>query len=428
MDKPTKTNIINENFSEHLAQSIYIKIEVELIIDNTKDLAKIISFLLDISRFVQKLIIHNANVYVLSNNTFAEFQNVEFLILDNIQPLDTIYAETLKPFSNNIKILEINQIKLYSNGLRNLTGSIELPQLKNVSFAYCLIPAITHDAFLGLLNVSYIFLTNCQIEHISIGAFDAVQDTILYIDLSNNYLMSVDGMFTNWYQIKNTSLQINFKNNPIDCYEMKNFDNFSRSLMFVDEMCQHVLLPKMKLKQNEAITCDAEGHLQFDDYNYNDSEEAFQWIITTNVTDGTVLIENSKKCLDTVLLWLDKDTTNSSIGCLHSNNESFYTINDLKPETVYTFCAMQEKKSTVSPYNCLPYYHLPHKLSNLWISSKQRTLVISLMIVVYICCIIIGTVIAYFILKKYPTLLKGGNGVVVVRNSTEFMQKTISAQ
>lgn len=421
-------NINNGINNEHLVSSTIVKIEVELIIDNTNDLIKIISFLSDISNFVQKLYIYNTSVLILERNIFDAYKSLEFLRLDNVTQLNSIHAEILKPFSDKLKILEIYKLKFHLKSLYNLTGSVEFPQLKNVSFVDCLIPFIQYDAFLGLSNVTHIVLVNCKIEHIAIGAFDAIQNTILYIDLSNNYLASIDGVFRNWYHLKHENFQINVKNNPIDCYGMGTFVEFikSHSLMFAEKICQHIA-PEMKYYQNDAIVCDEEGYLKILDEN---KEEPIEWNIT-NTNDGTVLIKNINNFDDGVLLWLDlvDNKTNSISGCLYSTDTTFI-INDLKPSKIYTFCAMQKGKSTVSPYNCLPYYHLSPEINenNMWLSTNDRTLVISIMTIVYICCIAIGIFIAYCILKHYPTLLKGGNGVVVVRNSTEFMQKSNTAK
>lgn len=414
----------NESFVQ------YKSIEVEIVCNGTDFIFKHFRLLSEFIHQIQKLSISKVNILILEITSFDGFEKLESLKLDTVSLL-LIHAEALQSISNHLKQLEINNVDVSFLNLYNATGRNLFQQLKNLTFSNCRMPTVNDATFFGLISVTHIYFINCQIEVIKRGAFDAIQQTVLYIDLSKNYLTSIDGMFTDWYPFTMKHVQIVLHNNPIDCYEMDYFMEFiaTHPHIFSQDICKQYT-PKLSYDEEKpAVTCD-DGHLAIaEDYGSNE-EDRLAYHITTDL-NGTVHIDTNRRS-DHVLLW--KNNMYSELGniaesgCLHSSDSSF-TLHNLSQHTTYTFCTMHKNKSAVSPYNCFPYRHMLTVYGNeLWISLDYQTLTIGMLVLVYLGCIAIGFLIAYCLFKRYPTLLRGGKGVVVVRNSTDFMPASVPSK
>lgn len=410
---------------------VHKSIEVELVCHGTDFILNNFHLLSEFMHRIHKLIISKVNILILEIKSFDGFEMLESLKLDTISLL-FIQAEAFQSIADHLKQLEINNVDVSFLNLFNATGLNNFPHLKNLTFSNCRLTTVNEATLFGLTTVTHIALIHCQIEFIEHGAFDSVQQSVSHIDLSNNYLTSIDGMFTDWHLFTGKHMQIVLHSNPIDCYEMDNFMEFIRThpTMFEGELCKQYT-PKLSYDEENAVVSCNNGHLTIaEDYGSNE-DDRLEYRIASE-PDGTVHIETNQGS-DYVLLWKNNmytlTGTIAESGCLHSATSSF-TLHNLKQDMTYTFCTMHKNKSTVSPYKCFPYRHMVTAAygSDAWISVDYRTLTISMLIIVYLCCIGLGLLIAYCLFKHHPTLLKGGKGVVVVRNSRDFMPATASSK
>ena len=72
-----------------------------------------------------------------------------------------------------------------------LTGGAPLPKLKTVNIKANIANSLRHDVFVALTGIISLDLSSCRIDSIPTEAFDPIADTIRYLNLANNNLVTL---------------------------------------------------------------------------------------------------------------------------------------------------------------------------------------------------------------------------------------------
>ncbi|XP_065368970.1 uncharacterized protein LOC135961399 [Calliphora vicina] len=125
------------------------------------------------------------------------------------------------------------------------------------------------------------------------------------------------------------------------------------------------------------------------------------------------------------LIWFSKVTTQYykmevnyneyGLGCY--NAISFVTtVDDLVPNTAYTFCVVHKNQVTTSPFSCKST-HVSGNLAvqySAWLTQDMRVTGLSLVIFGIIMFSFAGILMIYLLLKRKPILLKGSKRVTTM--------------
>ncbi|XP_023300621.2 uncharacterized protein LOC111682862 [Lucilia cuprina] len=133
------------------------------------------------------------------------------------------------------------------------------------------------------------------------------------------------------------------------------------------------------------------------------------------------------------LIWFSKVTTQFykmeinyneyGLGCF--NSISFVTtVDDLVPNTAYTFCIVKKNQVTTSPFSCKSI-HVGGNVAvqySAWLTRDMRITGLSLVIFGIIMFSFAGILMIYLLLKRKPILLKGSKRVTTLHpNSDEIV-------
>jgi hypothetical protein len=89
-------------------------------------------------------------------------------------------------------------------------------------------------------------------------------------------------------------------------------------------------------------------------------------------------------------------------------------VKNLIPGGTYLFCAANKNKNFDTPFNCLVHQVKRRWEDEPWILQKQKVLIMSMTILIVFIVFLLGSVTAYAILWRRPTLLRGSKRVVLV--------------
>ena len=94
-------------------------------------------------------------------------------------------------------------------------------------------------------------------------------------------------------------------------------------------------------------------------------------------------------------------------------------IMNLQPSMSYTFCALLGNGGLMTPFNCklhktvTPYGRQP------WIVQEHKVIIITSLLVLILIALFIGVSMTYLLIRRKPTLMRGGKRVVMVNNRTK---------
>lgn len=371
-------------------------------------------------RWLDNLTLKNFRLFELTKKTFNGLRILKHLQLEAM-PIEVIEKGILDSISQTLESLMIYYFGTYEVNLHNLTGCHELPKLKTLAISYSNVRKIEENSFSGLRAITSLHLANCQIDTVAKGAFDHIVDTIEIIDLRQNRLVEIDGSFDQL--INKPKIQIFVGNYVWGCYLMaqdlqmliqnnpEKFPNIDcepsdTKLTTIPSTRNTILSKNINCEDNEAII-DGENVLIGDFETIKIYIETFE--------NGTVQVSVEGVDSGWFLIWFYRQNKNTELSCLY-NSMPIFTINGLEEDRTYTFCVMHKYSKTISPFNCRPYYYMPRDNSeNVWLTVNDKITTISAVIVVYLSCTAIGSILGYCLLRMNPMLLKGSEGVVIVK-------------
>lgn len=130
------------------------------------------------------------------------------------------------------------------------------------------------------------------------------------------------------------------------------------------------------------------------------------------VSDRPVYSLNFENALDSdyLLLILEED-----YSCRISSNRKSYLLNELEYGQVYTICLGSLNSTSVPPKNCgsvsVPRAYREQE----WLLNKDKSLIIGLGCACMVIISLISGFLVFYVIRKYPTLIKSSKRVVVVK-------------
>lgn len=176
----------------------------------------------------EKLEIFNSPIRVLKEGTFNGLTSLRILLLDQVKILE-FGRYVLAPIYKYLTNLTVCNCGPHKLDIENLTGTVELPQLKKLNIEMCnLDDTIGNLTFWGLTNVTEMHLGHNGITEIAANAFRVPFETLEYLYLGNNQLKTLPLDIFN----TNRSLTINPSQNPWHCgCECDKFREYLRNSM-----------------------------------------------------------------------------------------------------------------------------------------------------------------------------------------------------
>lgn len=116
---------------------------------------------------------------------------------------------------------------------------------------------------------------------------------------------------------------------------------------------------------------------------------------------------------DSVQNYVTNEKICAECTVLHENR---YKVSSLKTDFLYIFCLMKYKSSEISPFDCVPYKTNAFPYKNSWLQRQDKILAYTISILSLLLCSFVGAFIMYCIIRKMPTLLKGSERVIIVKD------------
>ncbi|XP_065173501.1 leucine-rich repeat transmembrane protein FLRT2-like [Atheta coriaria] len=121
------------------------------------------------------------------------------------------------------------------------------------------------------------------------------------------------------------------------------------------------------------------------------------------------------KLTDINLVYFEIFDSTSPI-CIANINKSVY-LDELRRNHTYTFCLLAKNELTVPPSNCFGLQIPPDWEDRSWITNKNKILIIGSITGSLILCAAISGIIAFIVIRTYPTLIDGNKDVVILKHS-----------
>lgn len=361
--------------------------------------------------FVRLEVLHlkNMSVTFLDIGILNGLEKLSIFTLDGLV-VEHISEGILYPVRRTLSTLTLIKLSEIDLNLYNLTGCIALPRLQTVSVTYCRMPRIRIEYFDGLTSIKHLYLTGNEIESIDSDSFRKILNTIQLIDLRENKLTRIDGVFDLYLPTQQFQVYLgdnNWNCNPLSGYLENLLENHGH--VFPDPIC---VGPTISLQCFHDDSLD--GH---EDMSASIGDTG---LLIKSHENGSVSVAFRKETENHVIVVMSNDLENNlDLKCHYSEFSKFEFVN-LIEDTTYTFCAMNKYKTTVTPLNCLPYHHqIPREPKVMWISMNDKTNTVIMLFFVYLFCIMIGPPIVYVLCRQYPILLSGGKGVIIVMSKSE---------
>lgn len=421
---------------------------------------------------VTKLTFPNMNLSPINKGIFNGLESLQFLAMEGASLLKTINKGVLDVVSGTLKQFTLIASSKYSSeiSIDGFTGSEPLIALEYVKFNYNLNNSITQNSFTGLINVKTLDLSECQIVTIGAGAFDAISNSVLELNLENNLIKTLpDGLFT--YVLHNQVASIFINGNKWECEcplipfkecLLANPNSFvgtaicnepaaHKSYNVVERsFCEsYVTSPSTPTTTSQTTqttttittstsTADNNSSPAFEATTEASSDEPEEFSQNCYELEGSELpkivsIKTPKASLAVHENYygnvvVDVDTLSENFVLLWfslNNQETHYTVPDeltcvigatrslpidnLKEDTPYTICMMDSNEKTISPLDCISY---TRKLSSEqpWLFDNNKGLVISMAIVLCSISFFAGLVMGLSVLRIIKTRrIENGN-------------------
>lgn len=409
---------------------------------------------------VKTLTFPSMSLDLINKGIFNGLESLEVLVMESAA-LKTIEDGVLDALNGTLQKIILIESSRFSSELRidGFTGSEPMRELEEVKFNYNLKTTITHTSFVGLQNVKILDLSNCQIVTIGAGAFDLIGSSIRELNLKDNAITTLpDGLFN--FMLPNEVTAILLEGNKWDCechlmpfkmtlIEHSNFvgsvkcntPSYRRDLSVITtNFCDSYVPPSTQPTTQSTTTTTTTTTIstttidnssptvppipeEYSQKCYEPGESESSEIISIKTPSarlkvneneyGEVLVEVDTLSENFVLLWfseLDQETyytASDEISCAIGSKNSV-PINNLKQDTVYTFCLMDSTEKTVSPLDCRSYTKQLN-LEQPWLLNSNKSFIISMTAVACSISLLIGLALGALVLKINHTLKANGN-------------------
>lgn len=404
--------------------------------------------------YIKHLTFINVHIVEIGVSTFSNLYYVEHLILKHSLVQSFIYG-SLNIIAYTLKCFEYAQLNYQSRNIQDITGHTSLFKLTDIVIRANLSNTLNATTFIGLTRVYSLILADCQIEYIGPNTFDPIFHTIGIIDLTHNKLKRLSSELFQPF-IGNFSRGLFWLDgNPWHCdCDLISFGGIvkdTQQMFSGDLLCStpNRFTHSMVASTDYCVDEDADRienqkpsnrdmiSMECTDYNTNNCEvvemrEQSKIKEVTTHSNGDLVIElDVVGAHNFVIIWfqtvlysdgpdLFHYQASDTIDCLGSDSSTFL-ISNLTANHAYTICLVNKDETTISPFDCMPYYvrsdEVPDSDANIWILEEDKALVIGLLVGATILSVIFGLVLSFLLIRSNPTWLRGSKRVVRVSNT-----------
>lgn len=87
-----------------------------------------------------------------------------------------------------------------------------------------------------------------------------------------------------------------------------------------------------------------------------------------------------------------------TMGCSSDFGETF-VVEDMTPNSIYTFCMLSLSKYHLTPFDCLSIYVLPAKADRTWLKNKDRIIAYAVVVVSVFLVFLLGIILTYICVR-----------------------------
>lgn len=397
-------------------------------------------------RFVVRNLWPEEYLYVYTFDGLGSLENITFL---DAQLVSGPYGSNLiitygmlqfaKDRLNTLTLTERVDEYHRSFSIQRMLGdrSATLTNLEYVNVKYNL-SIINSQSFTAIPYVRILDLSGCYISAIEADSFDNLNKTLLTLNLANNRLVTLpDGIFMTLNLIpiiadelfvnSETTLTIYLSDNPWHCGCKLIFtkDLFNQYSNFQgDFSCKSPPeIENYPIKESDFCPCPittttsiptettetySDNYLEKECFSFDHIAENYTVLIQSQMkemelsvtADEDVLVVIESMGENLALIWFGSDTLrgaslyyvqSSNIDCISSLRKEI-VITNLDKAKVYTFCLINITHTTVTPLDCISYYH--REYNKIWFPESSQPLVIGVIVTCLVLSNIVGMTVA----------------------------------
>lgn len=401
------------------------------------------------------LFIDCSRVTSIEANAFAEFSPLHYLGIGNakkeifqkgslngVNQLTDLYLETINyPIIfesmldfTNLESFGITTIQsgCISYTITLLTSYVNKSSIKSLYFQINLRDALSATALDGFVQLQNLFLRSCNISVIDKNAFQSVQNTLRFIDLTDNHLKQLP-MEIIVFLSSNREIVAYFHDNPWHCdCNISQFQKYVQLLPAWYAQSSIRCMSPYHLKNVDLINADVCIEFKLDTI----SVECLKWDnsstkinivrgnilnnITRNKSYSEALVNLSVTNHDYLIIEITKGLNQNDLNVKCHNIISIETsLMHLHMDTVYLFCLMNKYAKTVTPFDCVSLYLTDVQNTTIWIPVRVKIETIAYLVLILFFCNISGLFLGYMFVYKYPKLLCNTAIIIVPGVTTE---------
>lgn len=379
--------------------------------------------------------IYNVPIIKLYKSTFLGLKMLRRLSLKDLR-LYKVYDNVLENMPK-LEKFSLDNCRLTPLNLTNFFGGQPLMSLNRVSIQNCnFLDGITETTFSALQNITQLKLNSNQIKTIEPKSFDRISLTLETLILSSNFLTKIPADFL----IKNHNVWIDLTENlwHCDC----NMENVRILAQTMDRDQLHGLTCNTpeEYRGMELIKCPRlceenngnENEIEKFDEKIDIECEISNLYKTINLTKSSHKIglvsrkKDDELYIDTELLSNHFKIIEFNQNFVHGKSTCTSFIKGNRMENVkfkqklianifYRFCWMREEFYTIFPLDCITFHFNSHKTGgihlgedlNAWIMESDKSILITVCVLLAIFAPVIGILIAVIMAKLFPKWIRG---------------------
>lgn len=347
--------------------------------------------------------------------------------------------------------------------IANILSSIDFPQLESMKIELNLALSIEQENLLlgGLTTIRRLDFSNCNISKIGSGMFSPIENTLVELNLNYNQLTTVNIDVFSGLRTERILLEKNpwhcdcniidligkYPNQQIICHTPSCIAGM-KAIDFSDHYCQgnddeHTIdICETAIiksgRKSITMTCVDDATNNCEEVNVQ-SESVIKTLRTEQNGDVIIEVQNNMAA-SYMAVWFETissvDGSNqvyyessNNIECISSENIAQFRMQNLVPNKAYTICLVDKIESTVSPFDCLPYYlrsddNVDDDMERIdqvdaWLMHEDRPLVIGVVSGSAILSGLVGLIVAIVMIRRNPIWLSGRSRRVVAVAGTK---------
>lgn len=405
-------------------------------------------------QYIKYLSLINVHIFEISYSAFADLYYVEHLILKD-SLVESFSYGSLDVIAHTLTCFEYAEPYHHSRNIQDITGHTKLYKLTDITIHANLSNTLNASTFIGLTRVYSLILADCQIEYIGPSAFDPIVLSVGIIDLTHNKLKRlsselfqpfIDNLSLNIFRLdanpwhcdcdlisfgRTVKDRLQMFSGDLRCSTPNHFTNFKLASMdyCVDEVADRIEIQKFSNREMISMECTDYDTSNCEVVQMRDHSKIKEVSTRSNgdlVIELDVIGEHNFVIIwfQTVLYADGPDMlhyqASDTIDCLGSDS-SIFLISNLSANHAYTICLVNKEETTISPFDCMPYYvrsdDVPDSDANIWILEEDKALVIGLVFGAAFLSVIFGLLLSFLVIRSNPTWLRGSKRVVRVSNT-----------